>query len=412
MTAATMILHVVAHTIHHRGNVDVIMIQAGMLRRRDGFPSSSSVERPPRDRAQPLRWRHAELLPEDAAQVGAVREPGGGRGGTQARSSSAAPMARSKRFHRRYARIGSPTSRAKAWRICRGESPAFAKGSRGRRGLRHRGTRTSGALPGVAVPVAYAGRRRGASDESARLLPRGIARDAHVECVAGPRLAPALGVAREPSARRIVSVEEQDGSMFTRAVSMGQSWGNDGRAGPNASVGTVVDVQRPRRHDNLGRVVRVPRRGNEGAHVEVERPRRRNEQRALQPCRRAQRSLAPSGDVATSQRSSSSQVLSKRGSERPKSETVPQSAPAMSVAADATWRPSRRRRRRRRLSESARCSRATRHSSGRRARAWSRRARRGSQAPGRRRASPADAAGRSSCPRTPPGARRAPAPRL
>jgi uncharacterized damage-inducible protein DinB len=38
MTAATMILHVVAHTIHHRGNVDVIMIQAGMPRRRDGFP--------------------------------------------------------------------------------------------------------------------------------------------------------------------------------------------------------------------------------------------------------------------------------------------------------------------------------------------------------------------------------------
>jgi uncharacterized damage-inducible protein DinB len=38
MTAATMILHVVTHTIHHRGNVDVIMIQAGMARRRDGFP--------------------------------------------------------------------------------------------------------------------------------------------------------------------------------------------------------------------------------------------------------------------------------------------------------------------------------------------------------------------------------------
>jgi hypothetical protein len=35
----------------------------------------SSVERPPLDRAQPLRWRHAELLPEDAAQVGAVRVP-------------------------------------------------------------------------------------------------------------------------------------------------------------------------------------------------------------------------------------------------------------------------------------------------------------------------------------------------
>jgi uncharacterized damage-inducible protein DinB len=38
MTAATMILHVVTHTIHHRGNVDVIMYQAGMPRRRDGFP--------------------------------------------------------------------------------------------------------------------------------------------------------------------------------------------------------------------------------------------------------------------------------------------------------------------------------------------------------------------------------------
>lgn len=38
MTPATMILHVVTHTIHHRGNVDVIMLQAGMPRRRDGFP--------------------------------------------------------------------------------------------------------------------------------------------------------------------------------------------------------------------------------------------------------------------------------------------------------------------------------------------------------------------------------------
>jgi len=38
MTAATMILHVVTHTIHHRGNLDVIMYQAGMQRRRDGFP--------------------------------------------------------------------------------------------------------------------------------------------------------------------------------------------------------------------------------------------------------------------------------------------------------------------------------------------------------------------------------------
>jgi uncharacterized damage-inducible protein DinB len=38
MTAAAMILHVVTHTIHHRGNVDVIMYQAGMPRRRDGIP--------------------------------------------------------------------------------------------------------------------------------------------------------------------------------------------------------------------------------------------------------------------------------------------------------------------------------------------------------------------------------------
>jgi len=38
MTPATMILHVVTHTIHHRGNVDVVMLQAGMPRRRDGFP--------------------------------------------------------------------------------------------------------------------------------------------------------------------------------------------------------------------------------------------------------------------------------------------------------------------------------------------------------------------------------------
>lgn len=38
MNAATMILHVVVHTTHHRGNVDAIMIQAGMPRRRDGFP--------------------------------------------------------------------------------------------------------------------------------------------------------------------------------------------------------------------------------------------------------------------------------------------------------------------------------------------------------------------------------------
>jgi uncharacterized damage-inducible protein DinB len=38
MTAATMILHVVTRTIHHRGNVDVIMYRAGMPRRRDGLP--------------------------------------------------------------------------------------------------------------------------------------------------------------------------------------------------------------------------------------------------------------------------------------------------------------------------------------------------------------------------------------
>jgi uncharacterized damage-inducible protein DinB len=38
MTPATMILHVVTHTIHHRGNVDAVMFQTGMPRRRDGFP--------------------------------------------------------------------------------------------------------------------------------------------------------------------------------------------------------------------------------------------------------------------------------------------------------------------------------------------------------------------------------------
>jgi len=38
MTAATMILHVITHTIHHRGNVDAIMYQTGMPRPRDGFP--------------------------------------------------------------------------------------------------------------------------------------------------------------------------------------------------------------------------------------------------------------------------------------------------------------------------------------------------------------------------------------
>jgi uncharacterized damage-inducible protein DinB len=38
MTAAAMVLHVVTHTIHHRGNVDAIMYQCGMPRRRDGIP--------------------------------------------------------------------------------------------------------------------------------------------------------------------------------------------------------------------------------------------------------------------------------------------------------------------------------------------------------------------------------------
>jgi uncharacterized damage-inducible protein DinB len=38
MTAAAMILHVVTHTIHHRGNADAIMYQCAMPRRRDGIP--------------------------------------------------------------------------------------------------------------------------------------------------------------------------------------------------------------------------------------------------------------------------------------------------------------------------------------------------------------------------------------
>ncbi|WP_394830163.1 DinB family protein [Pendulispora rubella] len=38
MSAATMIGHVLTHTIHHRGNVDAIMYQCGMPRRRDGLP--------------------------------------------------------------------------------------------------------------------------------------------------------------------------------------------------------------------------------------------------------------------------------------------------------------------------------------------------------------------------------------
>jgi uncharacterized damage-inducible protein DinB len=38
MTPTTMLLHVVTHTVHHRGNIDVIMLQTGMPRRRDGLP--------------------------------------------------------------------------------------------------------------------------------------------------------------------------------------------------------------------------------------------------------------------------------------------------------------------------------------------------------------------------------------
>jgi uncharacterized damage-inducible protein DinB len=38
MTAADMILHVVTHTHHHRGNVDAIMYQTGMPRPRSGVP--------------------------------------------------------------------------------------------------------------------------------------------------------------------------------------------------------------------------------------------------------------------------------------------------------------------------------------------------------------------------------------
>ncbi|WP_394828120.1 DinB family protein [Pendulispora albinea] len=38
MTAAEIILHVVTHNIHHRGNVDAILYQTGMPRPRDGFP--------------------------------------------------------------------------------------------------------------------------------------------------------------------------------------------------------------------------------------------------------------------------------------------------------------------------------------------------------------------------------------
>ncbi|HET9626334.1 MAG TPA: DinB family protein [Kofleriaceae bacterium] len=38
MTATEMVLHVVTHTIHHRGNIDVVMLQTGMPRRRAGVP--------------------------------------------------------------------------------------------------------------------------------------------------------------------------------------------------------------------------------------------------------------------------------------------------------------------------------------------------------------------------------------
>lgn len=38
MTAADMILHVVSHTHHHRGNVDAVMYQTGMARPRSGIP--------------------------------------------------------------------------------------------------------------------------------------------------------------------------------------------------------------------------------------------------------------------------------------------------------------------------------------------------------------------------------------
>jgi uncharacterized damage-inducible protein DinB len=38
MTATEIILHVVTHTIHHRGNIDAVMFQTGMPRRRDGLP--------------------------------------------------------------------------------------------------------------------------------------------------------------------------------------------------------------------------------------------------------------------------------------------------------------------------------------------------------------------------------------
>jgi uncharacterized damage-inducible protein DinB len=38
MTAADIVLHVVTHTIHHRGQIDAVMLQTNMPRRRDGLP--------------------------------------------------------------------------------------------------------------------------------------------------------------------------------------------------------------------------------------------------------------------------------------------------------------------------------------------------------------------------------------
>jgi uncharacterized damage-inducible protein DinB len=38
MTAAEIILHVVTHTIHHRGQIDAVMLQTDLPRRRDGLP--------------------------------------------------------------------------------------------------------------------------------------------------------------------------------------------------------------------------------------------------------------------------------------------------------------------------------------------------------------------------------------
>ena len=38
MTGAEIVLHVVTHTIHHRGQIDAVMLQTDMPRRRDGLP--------------------------------------------------------------------------------------------------------------------------------------------------------------------------------------------------------------------------------------------------------------------------------------------------------------------------------------------------------------------------------------